>query len=52
MERYNLPSAGIEVIITQDHKITTRIPYSSVAPSDKTPATNQVTQFLSASPAA
>ncbi|WP_020560241.1 M23 family metallopeptidase [Thiofilum flexile] len=51
MERYNLPSGGIEVIITQDHKITTRNHYDNyVTPSDKIPTINPLAHFLNASP--
>lgn len=48
MERYNLPSGGIEVIITHDHKITAYTPY--VAPIDKPLTTSRFAQFLNASP--
>lgn len=47
MERYNLPSGGIEVIITHDHKITTRTPY--LAPIDKALTTHKIAQTLNAS---
>jgi murein DD-endopeptidase MepM/ murein hydrolase activator NlpD len=49
MERYNLPSGGIEVTITQDHKITSHTPY--LAPIDKHLAHSRLIQLINASPA-